>query len=301
MNYIFQKELMVAEMKSLQKTVVAMSVLISAVMVSALPQGASDVKNSTITNTNERVTVRAEDGSNVNTGIQIKNSTVSKSQISNTFSGNIRADNSTVNTGIKADGATIDKAKINVDTRANIYAKNADVNTGVNLTGAQNAEVSTKVRAGTIDASNSTVKVGSVEGDVSGKKIGTSVTVGNVDANNRNYSLGSVNSVGMGGLPDSHGGTPGRSAVSIGNVTVDSAQVREVKTSVGNDDFSESLRVKHKAKIYKEQGGVDPTGTKNVYVSSKERQKTEKYGGSAGDSYVDSSDYKVKKVKTVVE
>jgi hypothetical protein len=288
-------------MKKMQLTVVAASILFNAGMLYALPQGASDVKNSTITNTNEKVTVRAENNSNVNTGIQIKNSTVRNSEISNTFTGNVRADNSTVNTGIKANGANIEKAKITVDTQANIYAKNADVNTGVNLTGAENAEVSTKVRAGSINASNSTVRVGSVEGDVSNKKIGTSVTVGTVDAQERNYSLGSVNSVGMGGLPASHGGSPGRSSVSIGNVTVDSAQVREVKTSVGNDDFSESLRVKHKAKVYAKDGGVDPTGTKNVYVSSKERQKTEKYGGSAGDTYVDSSDYKVKKVKTVVE
>ncbi len=268
-------------------------------LLCAMP--ASEVKQSIITNSNENVSTAARNGSDVNTGIQIKGSTVINSTIDNKFSGNIQADHSSVNTGIKANGANIEKAKIKVDNQANIYAKNSDVNIGVNLTGAENAEVTTKVRAGEINAANSTVRVGSVEGDVSGKKIGTAVNVGTVDAVDRNYSLGSVNSVGMGGLPTSHGGSPGRAAASIGNVTVDSAQVREVKTSVGSNDFIEGIKTQHKAKVYKEQGGVDPTGTKNVFVSAKERAKVEKKGGSVGDTTVDGGDYKVKKVKTFVE
>jgi hypothetical protein len=268
-------------------------------VIYALP--ASEVKQSTIINSNENVTTKASNGSNVNTGIQVKGSAIRNSTIENKFSGNVRADNSTVNTGIKADGAVIDKAKIKVDTKANINADNADVNTGVNLTGARNAEVTTKVRAGEIDASNSTVKVGSVEGDVSNKKIGTDVTVGNVDAMERNYSIGSVKSDDYGGIGNSSKGGGGRAGVSIGNVNVEAPQVREVKTSVGSDDFIEGIKIQHKAKVYKDQGGVDPTGTKNVFVSAKERAKVEERGGSAGDTTVDSGDYKVKKVKTFVE
>ena len=269
----------------------------------ALPESdSSEVKQSKITNTNENVTTEARNGSNVNTGIQIKGSTVKNSTIENKFSGNVRADNSTVNTGIEADGAVIEKAKISVDSKAKINADNANVNTGVNLTGADNAEVTTKVRAGEINASNSTVKVGAVEGDVSNKKIGTDVTVGNVDAEGRNYSIGSVKSDDYGGAGSSSRGTGGdRSAVSIGNVNVESPQVREVKTSVGSDNFIEGIKIEHKAKVYKDQGGVDPTGTKNVFVSAKDRAKVEENGGSVGDTTVDGSDYKVKKVKTFVE
>ena len=277
-------------------------VTVSGNVLYALPDSGSDVKQSKITNTNENTTIEARNGSNVNTGIQIKGSTVRNSTIDNKFTGNIRADNSNVNTGIKADGATIEKSKITVDTKANINADNADVNTGVNLTGASNAEVTTKVRAGEINASNSTVKVGSVEGDVSNKKIGTDVTVGNVDANGRNYSIGSVKSDDYGGVgSSSRGGGADRASVSIGNVNVEAPQVREVKTSVGSDDFIEGIKIQHKAKVYKDQGGVDPTGTKNVFVSAKERAKVEEKGGSAGDTTVDGSDYKVKKVKTFVE
>jgi hypothetical protein len=268
----------------------------------ALP--ASDVKQSNISNVNENVTTVAHDGSNVNTGIQIKGSTVRNSTIDNKFSGNVRASDSTVNTGIKAAGAEINKAKIKTDTKANINAYHSDVNTGVNLTGADNAEITTKVRAGEINASNSTVRVGSVEGNVSNKKIGTDVTVGNVDAEGRNFSIGSVKSddYGGGGIPASQRGMGGqRASVSIGNVNVEAPQVREVKTSVGSDDFIEGIKTKHKAQVYKEQGGVDPTGTKNVFVSAKDRAKVEKRGGSAGDTTVDGGDYKVKKVKTFVE
>ncbi|MFA6101937.1 MAG: hypothetical protein WCV67_02095 [Victivallaceae bacterium] len=289
-----------------RKYLILLSVFLAALsgnVIHALPSSdSSDVKQSKITSTNENVTTEARNGSNVNTGIQIKGSTIRNATIDNKFSGNIRADNSTVNTGIKADGAVIDKAKINVDTRANINADNADVNTGVNLSGARNAEVTTKVRAGEINASNSTVKVGAVEGDVSNKKIGTDVTVGNVDAMGRNYSIGSVKSDDYGGIGNSSRGTGGeRPGVSIGNVNVEAPQVREVKTSVGSDDFIEGIKIQHKAKVYKDQGGVDPAGTKNVFVSAKERAKVEEKGGSAGDTTVSGGDYKVKKVKTFVE
>lgn len=269
--------------------------------IHAMPSSdSSEVKQSKITNTNENVTTEARNGSNVNTGIQIKGSTVRNSTIENKFSGNIRADNSTVNTGVKVSGAVIEKANIKVDTKANINADNSDVNTGVNLTGARNAEVTTKVRAGEINASNSTVKVGAVEGDVSNKKVGTDVTVGNVDAMGRNYSIGSVKSDDYGGIGNSSRGTGGeRPGVSIGNVNVEAPQVREVKTSVGSDDFIEGIKIKHKAKVYKD--GIDNTGTKNVYVSGKERAKVEEKGGSAGDTTVTGSDYKIKKVKTFVE
>jgi len=289
-----------------RKYIILLSVFLAALsgnVIHALPSSdSSDVKQSKITSTNENVTTEARNGSNVNTGIQIKGSTIRNATIDNKFSGNIRADNSTVNTGVKADGAVIDKAKINVDTKANINADNADVNTGVNLSGARNAEVTTKVRAGEINASNSTVKVGAVEGDVSNKKIGTDVTVGNVDAMGRNYSIGSVKSDDYGGIGNSSRGTGGeRPGVSIGNVNVEAPQVREVKTSVGSDDFIEGIKIQHKAKVYKDQGGVDPTGTKNVFVSAKERAKVEEKGGSAGDTTVSGGDYKVKKVKTFVE
>lgn len=279
-----------------------LSIVLLSNPIYALP--ASDIKQSNISNVNENVTTVATDGSNVNTGIQIKGSTVRNSTIENKFSGNVRANNSTVNTGIKVAGAEINKAKIKTDTKANINASNADVSTGVNLTGADNAEITTRVRAGEINASNSTVRVGSVEGDVSNKKIGTDVTVGNIDAEGRNFSIGSVKSddYGGAGIPASRGGTGGqRAGVSIGNVNVEAPQVREVKTSVGSDDFIEGIRIKHKAQVYKEQGGVDPTGTKNVFVSAKDRAKVEKKGGSVGDTTVDGSDYKVKKVKTFVE
>ncbi len=289
-----------------RKDLILLSVFLASLSgnsIYALPESdSSEVKQSRITNTNENVATEARNGSNVNTGIQIKGSSVKNSTIENKFSGNVRADNSTVNTGIKADGAVIEKARIKVDSKANINADNANVNTGVNLTGADNAEVTTKVRAGEINASNSTVKVGAVEGDVSNKKIGTDVTVGNVDAEGRNYSIGSVKSDDYGGAGGSSRGTGGdRSAVSIGNVNVEAPQVREVKTSVGSDNFIEGIKIQHKAKVYKDQGGVDPTGTKNVFVSAKERAKVEENGGSAGDTTVDGSDYKVKKVKTFVE
>jgi hypothetical protein len=280
-----------------------LSVVLLSNTLLALP--GSDVKQSNISNVNENVTTVARDGSNVNTGVQIKGSTVRNSEIDNKFTGNIKASGgSTVNTGVKANGAVINKAEITTDTKANINAYRSDVNTGVNLTGVDNAEISTKVRAGEINASNSSVRVGSVEGDVSNKKIGTSVSVGTIDAENRNFAIGSVKSddYGGGGIPASKGGSGGgRAAVSIGNVTVEAPQVREVKTTVGSGGFIDNLKTQHKAKVYKEEGGVDPTGTKNVFVSAKERAKVEKYGGSVGDTHVDASDYKVKKVKTVVE
>ncbi|MFA7230988.1 MAG: hypothetical protein WC071_06930 [Victivallaceae bacterium] len=276
--------------------------LLFSLSLHAMPRSGSSVTNSEITNTNEKVTVNASNNSDVNTGVQIRGSSVNNSQIDNRFSGTVQARNSNVNTGIKADDAYINNSSIKTDTRANIYARNATVNTGVNVSGANNANISTRVRAGSINASNSVVKVGAVEGGVDNKKISTDVNVGNVDAEGRNYSLGSVKVNDFpGGVPTVKSAGQSRAGASIGNVTVNSALVREVKTSVQSDDFIEALKVKHKAKVYKDKGGVDPTGTKNVFVEAKQREKVEAKGGSVGDSTINSSDYKVRKVKTFVE
>lgn len=77
--------------------------------------------------------------------------------------------------------------------------------------------------------------------------------------------------------------------------------VREVKTTVGSGNVIEGMKTRHLAKVYEDEGGVDATGTKNVYVSEKEKEKAKKYGGSVGDTTVGPGNSKIRKVNTFVE
>lgn len=260
------------------------------------------VRDSVIVNENKDARISASNGSKVNTGIQARGADIKDSTLTNTFTGNVNADGrSNVTTGIKADNAVIKNSTVNVSTDANINAHNADVKTGVDISGARNATINTTYQ-GNINASNATVKAGTVEGDVRNKKITTNVNE-NINAYGKGVVIGTVKD--GGGKPSIYEkdsstdfSKKGQTA-QIGNVDVKSPIVREVKTSVGTGDFIEGMKTKHMADVYKEQGGVDPSGTKHVYVSEKDKEKAKKTGGSVGNTTV--ADPRIRKVNTYVE
>jgi len=275
--------------------------------VQALPKnGASgtEVKDSFIINENKDVKVNSSNHSAVNTGIQARGAVIRDSELSNKFTGTVNARNSSfVNTGIKADGAVIRNSEINVDTDANISADRSVVKTGVDISGASNAKINTTY-GGNIDASNTTVKAGSVEGNVRNKKVTTNVNE-NINAAGRGVIIGTVKD--GGGRPSVYNDTKGLDfskrgdgpAARIGNVDIEGGQVREVKTSVGTGNVVEGVKTRHMANVYKETGGVDPSGTKHVYVNAKEKEKAKKTGGAVGNTTV--ADPRIKRVNTYVE
>lgn len=267
----------------------------------ALPKG--EIADSNIVNVNKNTTVRARNKSVVNTGIQARGAIIKHSTLTNRFTGTVNADNhSNVNVGIKADGAKIENSHISVDTRGKIQANNATVKTGVDLSGAKNATIKTKF-TGKINASDAIVKAGSVEGNIRNKKITTNVT-DNINAQGRGVKIGTV-SVG-GGRPAKYLGKrglgvgPRRSGASIGNVEIDSNMVRKVDTEVGSGNFIKGLKTRHMAKFYADQGGVDPSGTKYVFVSKKTKERAKKRGGSVGNTKVNNASG-IRKVNTFVE
>ncbi|OGV50346.1 MAG: hypothetical protein A2017_15370 [Lentisphaerae bacterium GWF2_44_16] len=273
--------------------------------VMALPP--TEIIDTSVSNTNKDVEIKARDRSAVNTGIQARGALIKDSSLENRFSGVVNArGNSMVNTGIKADGANIKNSKIKTETSADISAENAIVNTGVDASEIRNSEINVKYK-GSIDAAGSTVKAGSVEGQINNKKINTNVNE-NITAIGKNLKIGTVS--GGDGRPSSFEGRDGldfsrsgkgAGGASIGNVEVQSNVTREVNTSVGTTNPVDGLKTRHLSKVYAEEGGVDPSGTKHVYVTAKQKEKAKKTGGSVGDTTVGPGDYKIKKVNTFVE
>eukprot|EP00831_Metopus_contortus_P051768 TRINITY_DN4346_c0_g2_i4.p2 TRINITY_DN4346_c0_g2~~TRINITY_DN4346_c0_g2_i4.p2 ORF type:complete len:307 (-),score=67.51 TRINITY_DN4346_c0_g2_i4:440-1360(-) len=260
------------------------------------------VKDSTIENVTRDARINARDRSSVNVGIQARGAQIQNSTISSRFSGNVNASGSTVSTGVKADGATIKNSTITTDTEANISARNSTVKTGVDLSGASNAEISTKYR-GNISASGAKVKAGTVEGNVRHQKISTDVNQ-DINAHGRGVEIGTVKA--NGGRTSVYEGNEGldfsrergRAGAQIGTVSV-SGPVREVKTAVGTNDLLSGMRTRHMAEAYKETGGVDPTGTKHVYVNRRQKEQALKTGGSTGNTTTGGG--RIRKVNTFVE
>jgi len=275
----------------------------------ALPKDdspATTVKDSVIINENKNVNITAENRSGVNTGIQARGATISNAVITNKFTGNVDArNNSHVTTGVKADGATIKDSSIEVDTKGNITADHATVKTGVDINEARNARIKTTYE-GDINAAGATVKAGVVEGEIRRQKITTEVNE-NIDAAGKGVIIGTVS--GGSGQASQYGGksaidysknTQGGPAARIGNVEVQSGMVREVNTTVGGKSAVDGLKTRHMAKVYEDQGGVDPSGTKHVYVTKAQKEKAKKTGGAVGNTNT-ADDSRIKKVNTFVE
>jgi hypothetical protein len=261
------------------------------------------VKDSSISNINTRANIRAAGKSDVNTGIQARNAVIKNSKLSNRFEGNVDAsNNSDVSTGIRIHQGTVKNSEIKTDTKANITARNGTVRTGVDLNNASNAKISTKVR-GNVTAIGATAKVGSIEGSVSNKKINTNVEVDDVQARGRNVNIGSVQ------VQHSFQPVKGtkrnkrneNGGAGVGNVYVNSNLVRKVDVDVGSGSMSKSVKARHMSKVYAKEGGVDPSGTKHVYVKRRDRKRAEKGMANTGNTYIDRRNRKIRKVNTVVE
>ncbi len=304
---LFIQKLPVVYREWAMKVWIMLILAVAGPMVLALPKDdGATVKDSVIVNVNNDAKIDAKNRSSVNTGIQARGATISNSTMVNNFSGNVTArNNSQVSTGIKADDAQIKDSTITVDTKANITADHATVKTGVDVNEARNATINTSYK-GEINAAGSTVKAGSVEGEVRHKKITTQVEQ-DINAVGRGVKIGTVTAgsgqgtshVSQTGLDYSKAGRNSGGA-SIGNVDAQGGIVREVKTTVGTSNgVVNGLKVRHMAKVYAEEGGIDPTGTKNVYVSRKEKEKALKTGGSVGNTTT--GDPRIKKVETYVE
>ncbi|MDD3119342.1 MAG: hypothetical protein PHQ27_09200 [Victivallales bacterium] len=287
------------------KTLIAITVLTCGITVTALPKNeGAVVKDSTIVNVNEQARIEARNRSAVNTGIQARGAEIGDATLTNRFSGTVTARNrSAVTTGIKADDATIRNSTIAVDTRGHINADNATVKTGVDVREARNSTITTTF-TGNINAAGATVKAGAVEGEVNRKKITTEVNQ-DINAVGKSVTIGTV-SAGSGrgsgtatrqGLDFSRSGRS--SGASVGNVQVQGGIVREVNTTVGGGNVVSGLKTRHMAHVYQENNGIDPTGTKNVYVTRKEKERALKTGGSVGNT--NTADPRIRKVNTYVE
>jgi hypothetical protein len=273
-------------------------------VLNALPKSkTTEVKDSTIINVNKNVRINARNKSLVNTGIQARGATIKNSTLTNRFSGTVDARNhSNVTTGIKADGAVIENSDIDVDTRAHINANSATVKTGVDISGASNADIKTKYR-GNISAAGSMVKAGTVEGNIRHKDISTNVTE-NINARGRGITIGTVTAgngraskyMGKKGI----GIGPRRAGAAIGNVTSKSSILRKVDTEVGSGNFIKGMKTRHMANFYSETNGVDPSGTKHVFVSRKAKEYAKKRGRAVGNSHITTGD-RVRRVDTFVE
>lgn len=278
------------------------AVLLGYCQAMALPR--SEVAGSTIVNENRNVRIEANNGSQVNTGIQARGAEIKDSTLTNRFTGTVDArNNSRVNTGIRAEGAQIRNSTITVDTKANITADNATVKTGVDVSEARNSTIKTTYQ-GNIDARNTTVKAGSVEGEVNYRKVTTDVKQ-DISADGGGVKIGTVQvesgrASNFGKHVDGNWQDRGGTKSSIGNVQVDSGMVRQVDTSVGSGNAIDGMKTRHLAKVYKDNDGIDATGTKNVYVSKKEKEKALSKGGAVGNTST-GGDGRIRKVKTFVE
>lgn len=303
---------------SMRRDVFALFALFSCAALHAIPktelpgEGGTVVDNSTIVNT---ATGRntAEAGSTVNRGIEARNAAIVDSTITNNTSGNVNATGSRVDTGVKLDGAVVRSSNLSANTNVNINAVNSNVTAGaIQLGGAEGANVTTNVNAA-INAKNSTVNVGSVKGVANGVDVNTNVGA-SVDAKNKVVNIGNVNLGGGGPASfDERHSTPAggrKGETSIGNVTVESDRVKEVDVTVGGGAGTTGGKIKTRnmANTYKDNDGVDPSGTKNVYVGRKEAAEAERKAqrggtGSAGDTYIGNSeeDRKIRKVNTFIE
>ncbi len=265
----------------------------------ALPRQKTEVANSNITNVNTNTRIHAANGAEVNTGIKARDATIRNSDLSNRFQGNISArGNSDVSTGIRIESGRVSNSQISTNTKANIRAVNGTVTTGVDLNNASHANVSTRVR-GNITAIGAAAKVGSVEGSVRHKRINTNVEVDDVQARGRNINIGSV-TVDHSFRPAQSRKRESGAGAGVGNVYVQSNMVRDVDVNVGGSSMSKSIKARHMAKVYEDEGGVDPSGTKHVYVGQRTRKKAEKGKANAGNVYVGSNP-KIRRVNTVVD
>ncbi len=253
--------------------------------------------------------------SRINSGIKAGNSSIRDSNISSKTEADVKASNfSNVNTGIKIDaGADVRDSKLSSKTRAKtIDANNSQVSTGIEVSGARDSNIRTNVSAGNITARDSTVNIGSVKGNVQDKKISTNVGVGNISAVHEKINMGNVT------VNDQPGGkskvfnksdnlldtNKSTNNTNIGNVTVESRRVNEVNVTVGDGGdtigIGEKIKAKNLAKVYSKDDGVDPSGTKRVYVSDKDRDKAEREKGDAGNTTIERGS-KVKKVDVYVD
>jgi len=295
--------------------VFSLALAMSAATALALPKsysvgGGTVVKDSTISATTE-TNVTAIGGSNVNTGVSAKNSYIRDSDISSNVTGTVDALYSNVNLGVKVDGAYIDNSKVSSTTNVGtVNAVNSNVSTGVELSGAMDSTIRTNVSAGSINAENSNVNIGTVKGFAADKKVSTNVGVGDVNAVNKSVNIGNVNlggGGGGGGGGGRGGGSSGDGGTNIGNVNVDSSRVKEVSVTVGDgaegSSLQEKIEARHMSKVYSENGGVDPSGTKHIYVDGKEVKEGEKSGKGAGNVTIGNSaeDRKIRKVDIFVD
>ncbi|MFA6293860.1 MAG: hypothetical protein WC637_18875 [Victivallales bacterium] len=254
--------------------------------------------------------------SRINAGIKAKNSSIRDSDISSKTKADVKASNfSNVNTGIKInDGADVRDSKLSSRTQAKtIDANNSQVSTGIEVSEARNSDIRTNVSAGSITARDATVNVGTVKGNVQNKKINTDVGVGDISAVHEKINIGNVT------VNDQPGGksrvfnkpdnllNADRSTknTNIGNVTVESRRVSEVNVTVGEGgdgkSVGEKIKAKHMAEYYSsKEDGLDPSGTKHIYVSDRERDKAEREKGDAGNTTVEKGS-KVKKVDVYVD
>ncbi len=263
------------------------------------------VENSRMTNSVSGDTT-ATDGSVVNRGVEAVGSGISDSTISNNSVGNVNAVSSRVDTGVTASGTSVRDSNLSANSSVSINAVNSSVSAGaIQLSGANGADVSTNVNAA-INARNSVVNVGTVKGQADGVSVSTNVSA-SVDAKGKTVNIGTVNLKGDGGsgYKGRHEGSSPGKETSIGNVTVEGGNVKEINTTVGSAGGSvgERLKTRNLANTFKEDGGVDPSGTKNVYVSKAEAAKAARKGGGAGNTVIgdDEKDRKVRKVNTYVD
>lgn len=304
------------------KTVMTGSIILFLVCVTSysLPEnqgasiidGGTTVKDSTLSVDTEG-TFDTINESKTNQGIRTKNSSISDSDISSKTKADVKASNfSDVNTGIKINaGGDIRDSKLESNTVAGrIDANNSQVSTGIEVSRALDSDIRTNVSADSITARDATVNIGSVKGNVQDKKIHTDVAVKDINAVHEKINIGNVS------VNDQPGGKSrvfnksdnlldterGISSTNIGNVTVESRRVNEINVTAGDRDagIGEKIKAKHMAEIYSKDDGVDPSGTKHVYVSDRDREKAEREKGDAGNTTIGKGS-KVKKVDVYVD
>lgn len=284
------------------KTIILSTVFtLTTTVVLALPQTQTTVKDSTL-HSKTTGNYTAVGKSNINAGITAKNANIDNSTIYSKTAGNVNAFNrSNVNTGVNANNANVKNSNLSANTKANINAFRSNVDTGINVSKAKNSNISTNVNAN-VNSVRSNVNVGSVKGAVTNKNINTNVS-GSVNAVNRNVNLGNV--VVQGGRVsrfDNYGNPINpRSSTNIGSVVVNSDRVKEINTTVGGGgSISDKIKTRHKAKFYSDTDGVDPSGSKHVYVTKRQRHAAELGIGDAGNTVIRKGS-RIKKVNTYVE
>lgn len=283
--------------------------------------------NPSATNMDGRTTVRdsgissvtegsfdALNDSRINSGIRANNSSISDSEISAKTIADVKASNfSNVNTGIKIkDGGNVTDSKLNSRTQAKaIDANNSQISTGIEVSGARNSDIRTNVSANNITARDATVNLGTVKGNVQDKKIRTDLELYDIDAVHEKINIGNVL------VKDQPGGKSrvfnktdnllnterSTNSTNIGNVKVEGRRVEEVNVTVGDGGdkgIAEKIKARHMAEYYSKDDGVDPSGTKHIYVNDRERDIAEREKGDAGNTSIERGS-KVKKVDVYVD